>query len=446
MTHAASPTLWTALLSRFALIAGLAAIAWGVHGVTLALITLALGLFVLLIWQTRQCIALNEWLAEPKDENFPDTDGPLGDIFLKLARHLRVDAQQRQEAEADLIFFKEAVEALPDGVVLLDAGHHTLWCNRQAEKHLGLLRERDTGRVIAQIFRQPGFNDFLQRLQTGETFIFSTPPTEGQSRSIALQVVSYGARNRLLVSFDITERQRAEAMRRDFVANVSHELRTPLTVVSGFLEHFTGDADIPVAQRQRFIKLMNDQSQRMLRLVDDLLTLSRLDADDMPPSEENIPLSELIPQLVQEGESLSAGRHVLHLELPAHVHLRGNRHELRSALGNLVSNAIRYTPEGGKIVVRWQQRGLECAFSVQDSGVGIAAEHIPRLTERFYRVDKGRSRDSGGTGLGLAIVKHVLLRHQAKLDITSTEGEGSTFSAVFPAWRCSVSMPADLPT
>ena len=436
MTPPSSPSFWLGLLARLGVFAALALTALWLHGATLALVTLAVGVLLLLVLQTRDLIALNDWLSDPKDENFPSAGGLSGEVFLTLARHLRHDARQRAEAEADLRFFKEAVEALPDGVVLLDPNHITLWCNRQAEKHLGLLRERDTGRVIAQIFRQPGFNDFLQKSESGQTFAFTSNHGEAQPHSFALKIVDYGARNRLLVSFDTTERQRAEAMRRDFVANVSHELRTPLTVVSGFLEHFTGDAEIPVAQRQRFVKLMSDQSQRMLRLVDDLLTLSRLDADDMPPSEEVIPLAELLPQLVQEGESLSAGRHTISLELANGASLRGNRHELRSALGNLVSNAIRYTPEGGKIELRWQRRGLDGIFSVRDSGVGIAAEHIPRLTERFYRVDKGRSRESGGTGLGLAIVKHVLLRHQARLEIVSAEGQGSTFSAVFPEWRC----------
>ena len=441
MTPASTP-LWSNLLIRIGLSTALAGLAWLVHGMTLALTTLALALFITLVLQTRELISLNEWLITPTDDNFPRTGGVLGDIFLRLSRHLREESSKRTTAETDLKFFMEAVEALPDGVVLLDSHHQTQWCNRQAQSHLGLLSERDTGRVISQIVRYPGFNDFLQQSQGETTFVMSAPNAlhspyaDGQVRTLALQLIDYGTRNRLLVSFDITERQRAEAMRRDFVANVSHELRTPLTVVSGFLEHFTGDVDIPVAQRQRFIKLMNDQSQRMLRLVDDLLTLSRLDAEDVPSSEEIISLAELLPSLVQEGEGLSAGRHVISLEVPSGVSLRGNRHELRSAFGNLISNAIRYTPEGGTIKVKWDRRGLDGEFSVQDSGVGIPAEHIPRLTERFYRVDKGRSRDSGGTGLGLAIVKHVLLRHQARLEITSIEGQGSLFCAIFPEWRC----------
>ena len=434
--NADRPPFWQTLLVRLSGIIALAALALLVQGQTLALVTVAMGLLLLLVVQTRDLVALHDWLRDPRDENFPAAGGLWGQVFLVLSRHLRQEGRLKQDAVGELQFFMDAVEALPDGVIVLDPNHQTLWCNRQAEAHLGLQRERDNGRVISQIFRQPGFNDYLLQPNPDQLFTFSTGNGDGKPRTYAIQKIDYGTRNLLLVSFDITERQRAEQMRRDFVANVSHELRTPLTVVSGFLEHFTGDADIPREQRQRFIKLMNDQSQRMLRLVDDLLTLSRLDADDMPPSEEIIPLSELLPQLVQEGESLSAERHRISLDLQSGASLRGNRHEIRSALGNLVSNAIRYTPEGGTIAVRWQRRGLDGVFSVEDSGVGIPPQHIPRLTERFYRVDKGRSRDSGGTGLGLAIVKHVLLRHQAKLEIVSVEGQGSTFSAVFPEWRC----------
>jgi len=436
LTPESHPPFWRTLFSRLSGVIALAVFAWIVHGQTLALIAAIFGLLLLLALQTRDLIALHEWINDPRDERFPTAGGVLGGVFLSLARHLRQEDKRRRDTEDELGFFRDAVEALPDGVVVLDPNHQVLWCNRQAEVHLGLLRDRDHGRVIGQIFRQPGFNDFLQRQKSSGSFVFELGSPDGKPRTCALVKIDYGTGKRLLVSFDITERQRAEAMRRDFVANVSHELRTPLTVVSGFLEHFSSDTEIPVAQRQHFIKLMNDQSQRMLRLVDDLLTLSRLDADDTPPSEEIVPLSELIQQLVQEGEGLSAGRHTIGLEMPIGAILRGNRHELRSALGNLVSNAIRYTPEGGQITVRWERVGLEGVFSVQDSGVGIPAEHIPRLTERFYRVDKGRSRDSGGTGLGLAIVKHVLLRHQARLEITSIEGMGSTFSAVFPEWRC----------
>jgi two-component system phosphate regulon sensor histidine kinase PhoR len=226
-------------------------------------------------------------------------------------------------------------------------------------------------------------------------------------------------------------------MRSDFVANVSHELRTPLTVVSGFLEHFNDDAAMPSEQIRHFARLMSDQTARMLSLVDDLLTLSRLEADDVPTSEETIDMTEMLDRLAELARGLSHGRHRIAVRSDGPA-LRGSRKELFSAFGNLVSNAVRYTPDGGTIDIEWTGPRVDAAdgiFSVRDSGVGIAAEHLPRLTERFYRVDRGRSRDSGGTGLGLAIVKHVLLRHQARLGVDSAPGEGSRFYVGFPAWR-----------
>ncbi|MEF8732193.1 MAG: phosphate regulon sensor histidine kinase PhoR [Candidatus Accumulibacter meliphilus] len=255
-----------------------------------------------------------------------------------------------------------------------------------------------------------------------------------RTRVYTIRVVPLGDANKLLVSLDVTDARRVESMRSTFVANVSHELRTPLTVVSGFLEYFIDDGALDAEQRRQFARRMSEQTARMLTLVDDLLTLSRLEAEDAPASEEAVDMAELLLQLRAEGESLSDGRHRLEVicQGPA---LRGNRKELHSAFGNLVSNAIRYMPAGGEIVIEWAVRDGAGVFSVRDSGVGVAAEHLPRLTERFYRVDRGRSRDTGGTGLGLAIVKHILLRHQASLSIASEVGAGSTFSAVFPDWR-----------
>ena len=434
--------LWRQLGFRLLGVAAAAVLGFIVHGLTLALTTAVVAMAILYVLQTRKLAALSEWIDDPRDERFPSAGGLWGQVFLALSRHLRGLARQRQDAANELLFFKEAVEALQDGVVLLDRHHQVLWCNRRAEQHLGLLRERDTGRVVSQLFRQPGFNTYLNEAAPEKPFVFPLPGVDQRSpRTLALEKIDYGVLNKLLVSYDITDRQRAEAMRRDFVANVSHELRTPLTVVSGFLEHLSDDAQISAAQRQRFVTLMNDQSQRMLRLVDDLLTLSRLDSDETPPNEEAIELPPFLQEIAGEGEGLSDGRHHIELAASAGGQLRGNRHELRSAFGNLVSNAIRYTPDGGNIRIAWERRGLDYVFAVTDSGVGIPAEHIPRLTERFYRVDKGRSRDSGGTGLGLAIVKHVLLRHQARLEIDSRPGEGSTFTAVFPAWRCEPAPP-----
>jgi len=252
---------------------------------------------------------------------------------------------------------------------------------------------------------------------------------------LSIKLIPYGGNKRLLISRDITQFKRIEAMRRDFVANVSHELRTPLTVVSGFVENLEDMPDLNQDSARRALQLMAEQTRRMDSLVADLLTLSRLESEQSPLREETVDIKGLLNEVYQNGKLLSGGLHPMQLEIASAANLLGNRDELHSAFGNLVSNAIRYTPEGGAILLRWFERGGQPVFSVQDSGIGIAAQHIPRLIERFYRVDRSRSRETGGTGLGLAIVKHIAMRHQAKLEVLSEEGNGSTFLLVFPAKR-----------
>jgi two-component system phosphate regulon sensor histidine kinase PhoR len=248
-----------------------------------------------------------------------------------------------------------------------------------------------------------------------------------------IKLIPYAGDKRLLISQDITQLERIETMRRDFVANVSHELRTPLTVVNGFVENLQDMRDLGQEQIQRALHLMAEQTRRMDSLVADLLTLSRLENEQSPLRDEKVDMPQLLDEVYRDGQLLSGGQHVFRMERLSSANLQGNRDELRSAFGNLVSNAIRYTPEGGAILLRWYERGGQGVFSVQDSGIGIATQHLPRLTERFYRVDRSRSRETGGTGLGLAIVKHIAIRHQAKLEVLSEEGKGSTFLLVFEA-------------
>ena len=407
-------------------------LAWAMYGPVWGWAASALGLLLVVIVQTRRLALLAAWIDGPERAEFPDSGGAWGEVFRKLSRKLRFDARSLSEVEASLRAFTEAMDAVPDGLAILDGSHQIQWCNRAAGEHLGVFLPRDRGAIIEQLVRTPGFADYLRRPDRQTPFILQSPAA--RTRVYVLRAVPLGEHNSLLVSLDVTDARRVEAMRSTFVANVSHELRTPLTVVSGFLEHFTDDDTMSAEQRQHFARLMREQTKRMLSLVDDLLTLSRLEAEDAPASEEDVAMDELLAQLLSEGQSLSAGRHrlVVACKGPA---LRGNRTELHSAFGNLLSNAIRYTPAGGEIRIKWQVREGAGVFSVRDSGVGIAAEHLPRLTERFYRIDHGRSRESGGTGLGLAIVKHVLLRHQATLVIKSQVGEGSTFRAEFPGWR-----------
>ncbi|MBI4742155.1 MAG: phosphate regulon sensor histidine kinase PhoR [Betaproteobacteria bacterium] len=418
---------WLALLPRLLLILCAALIARAWLGPVWAWAVAAVGSIFIVLAQTRQLIALAVWLQAPETAGFPDAGGLWGEVFIRLSRRLRADAKAVETASADLSSFREAIQALPEGIVLLDAGQQIRWCNHAAKAHLGIRLPNDAGAIVGQLVRAPGFAEYLRHPDGIAPFVLQ--PQAARARVYELRVVPFGERNKILLSFDVTDAKRVEAMRSDFVANVSHELRTPLTVVAGFLEHFGNDGAMSGEERQHFARLMTDQTSRMLSLIDDLLTLSRLESEDAPASEERIDMDAMLARLSSDGESLSGGRH--HITARAGgPGLRGNWKELHSAFGNLVSNAIRYTPEGGSVHIGWNG-----TFSVRDSGVGVSAEHLPRLTERFYRADRGRSRDTGGTGLGLAIVKHVLLRHQAALHIESQPGAGSTFSAEFPAWR-----------
>lgn len=405
------------------------------------LISIALGIACLVLFflwqgqvvQRRQLLA---WLRYPEQE-IPDGKGAWREVFSVQQQLRKAELLKRAALESQLGRFRLSAEALPDGVILLDDGAHIEWMNTAAAEHFDLSREHDVGTRVSQLIRGSGFHEFIDRFHTGE----SQPPlilnhsSRAQQRTYSLQLVAFAETGILLLSRDITDIAKTETMRRDFIANVSHELRTPITVIAGFLEQLTGEDRPPEPVAQRFTVLMAEQAQRMSRLVEDLLTLSRLEAGSEPLREEIIDVPALIHALRDEGQALSAGRHTLEITETCATRVRGNPDELRSAFGNLVSNAVRYTPEGGTIALRWRVSLDAPSFSVVDSGIGIAPEHITRLTERFYRVDKGRSTATGGTGLGLAIVKHVAARHQATLDIRSQIGQGSTFMLTFPASR-----------
>jgi len=259
---------------------------------------------------------------------------------------------------------------------------------------------------------------------------------------LSLRVVPYGQDDKLLLSRDVTQAEKLETMRRDFVANVSHELKTPLTVVNGFLESIgEGIVKLEEPRGRQALGMMRTQTDRMLRLIEDLLTLSSLETSAVPTHESALDVARLMQQMLQEAQALSAGRHTVLLRSGPPATLYGDEREIASAVLNLVSNAVRYTPEGGYISLAWEVREGEGRISVEDTGIGVEPRHIPRLTERFYRVDTSRSRDTGGTGLGLAIVKHVLTRHQAHLEVDSEMGRGSVFTAVFPQRRVRVQTP-----
>jgi two-component system phosphate regulon sensor histidine kinase PhoR len=393
------------------------------------------------------CRRLETWLhlakGEARTPDAPRLTGLWRELAYRFESALR-ERERRVDQEAQrLAQFLSAIEASPNGVMMLDESDHILWCSRVAADHFALDPQRDLGQRVSNLVRAPEFVAHLQALDpaapndslaaTHEPVLMHSP---ARHLELAVLAVRYGAGLRLVVSQDVTDRQRNDAMRRDFVANVSHEIRTPLTVLVGFIDTL---ADLPLgeAERARVISLMRQQSQRIQSLVDDLLTLARIEGSAPPPPDRWVELAELVDQVQVEAEGLSHGRH--HISwgaVPTGLVVAGNAGELRSALANLLSNAVRYTPEGGSISCSTRlQRDGRLHLEVRDSGIGIAAEHLPRLTERFYRVDGSRSRMTGGTGLGLAIVKHVVQRHGGELQINSQPGQGSRFAVLLPAAR-----------
>ncbi|MGK2950768.1 MAG: phosphate regulon sensor histidine kinase PhoR [Thiobacillus sp.] len=410
-----------------------ALILWAGSGLVTALGFLAgIQAFVMLrrLWQE---FRLSRWLENPDEVTPPDAAGTWGDIFYRLEKLQRRQKASRGQLTSALEQFEHAAMAVPDGMVILDGNEQIEWCNPASRTYMGLDSDRDRGQFIRYLLRQAHFLDFLDAADYSRRLVCKSPIN--RELTLSIQLVPFGEGKKLLVARDITDLERVDAMRRDFIANVSHELRTPLTVVGGFVETLADAPNLPASESRRYFDLMLDHTRRMQHLLDDLLTLSRLESADHTLKDETVNVAELAHALKAEAESLSRGRHRVSLQLDSSAWLKGNLQEIRSALGNLVSNAVRYTPEGGAISLAWREKNGEGVFSVMDTGEGIAAEHIPRLTERFYRVDRSRSRETGGTGLGLAIVKHVLTRHGARLDIRSIPGKGSTFSAVFPASR-----------
>ncbi len=390
---------------------------------------IAFALLAALVYQLRNLRALIDWLDHGDTPDPPRAYGQWDHLHALLHRNHRESARREAELEHSLTRWREAARALPDGVVILD-GDRISWCNDMARVHLDIDPAKDAGLTITHLVRIP---EFVEYLVAGK---FEKPVqlhTGQGDRALSIRVVPYGTEQRLVLSRDITQFERVERMRSEFVANVSHELRTPLTVIAGFLETLRDEQD-PDA-RLRYLDLMTQQSQRMHRLVEDLLTLSALESSPPPPMEDLVDMTALTSRLAAEARALSAGRHRIEVEAAAPVDLVGSEKELSSAFGNLLSNAVRYTPNAGVVRMRWQPAGDGAEFVVEDTGIGIAAEHLPRLTERFYRVDRGRSRETGGTGLGLAIVKHALIRHGGTLQVDSKPGQGSRFTAWFSGAR-----------
>lgn len=379
---------------------------------------------------------LSHWSSLPRQREVPDGLGGWRAPLERLNRFMRQEAADRAEMTAELERVHAAVDLLPDGLVVLDRFNHVQWSNHAAQQLHGIFGTR---RPIDHFVRQTEFLRYLEAQDFSQPVVLSLPSRPG--RLYALRVMPTIESYRLLISRDVTESNRIEQMRRDFVANVSHEIRTPLTVIAGFVDTLL-ELDLAEADRRRCLELAQRQAVTMQRLVEDLLTLATLESATQPAGDEPVDLHALLQALCGEARALSNGRHPIEFDSDeAGVKVLATPSELESAIRNLLSNAVRYTPDGGLIRIEWKGRGTRGepipggTLSVRDAGIGIAPGHLPRLTERFYRVDRGRSRDTGGTGLGLAIVKHIAQRHQATLDIQSRQGSGSTFSLRLPAAR-----------
>lgn len=393
----------------------------------------SLGLLVYIFWHLRQLSQLIHWLENNALDMPPDAHGFWGDVFRHLYRIQRHNRHRHEKLLVLLNRYKESTEAMPDATIILGRNWEIEWLNKKCKNYLGLKPRKDVGQLLTNLIRTPVFLEFLKldNIQAQEKNVLEMNSPDNKKK-LSIRLIPFGKKY-LLIARDISKIQRLREVRKDFVANVSHELRTPLTVISGYLEtlseHLKDDS-----MYSSSIDHMQQQSNRMCRIIEDLLLLSKIEGRekrDKPSDLVNMPA--LIMMLKKEALVLSDNQHTIDVDVEDIQWLQGDENELRSAFTNLISNAIRYTPPGGDITIRWYQgKKNNACFEVEDSGEGIAKNHIARLTERFYRVDVGRSRTSGGTGLGLAIVKHVLNHHDACLVIKSELNVGSVFRCEFP--------------
>ncbi|WP_218312925.1 phosphate regulon sensor histidine kinase PhoR [Alteromonas antoniana] len=391
------------------------------------LFAVALGATVLLIFNYWHLYKLNRWLWHSRKMSPPSVRGVWEHIYEGIYYLQRRNRNKRKELGELVKRFREGSEALPDAAVVVDAKACIIWCNRLARLELGLKWPADAGRRLDNLIRHP---EFIEYFHAGDfKYPIEVPSPTNPAKTFEYRIMPYGEEHLLLVARDVTRVSQLEEMRKDFVANVSHELRTPLTVINGYLELIPADEDDPFMQKA--MTEMSAQTKRMQNLIEDLLVLSRIEASSERIYENVVDMPAILAQIEREAQALNAEKgHTLRFHVDPALRVFGVETELRSACSNLVFNAVHYTPSGGSIDVYWQKQHRDARFAVQDDGDGIAQGHINRLTERFYRVDKARSRKTGGSGLGLSIVKHVLSHHNSQLDITSTVGEGSTFSFI----------------
>lgn len=409
-------------------------------GLQFMLISLCCLFFLWLAGYWYHLFKLVRWLERPKLRNVPQGIGIWNNIFNTLMLQARSRKKRKQKLGVALLRFNRIAETIPEGVLILGQDGHVQWLNHLAAIHLNLVAEQDNNSMLADLIENSDFRRFLDEPATESVNIKLTLENinSGLPRVLNIIRTPFDEQATLIITQDITAAEQLNATRTAFVANVSHELRTPLTVINGFLETLTDMPDLPQEQRQSFIALMSKEGARMNHLLADLLTLSRLENQVVSSvRKQPVNLSTLVEQVVYEAEILSENKHHFICEIAADIWIEGIQQDLYNAFSNLLFNAVRYTPQCGTITIRLyseqdENNYQQAVFQVSDTGPGIAAEHIPHLTERFYRVDSGRSRESGGTGLGLAIAKHALAEHGGKLQIESITGKGSTFSAILP--------------
>jgi two-component system, OmpR family, phosphate regulon sensor histidine kinase PhoR len=410
------------------------AVAWLVgliFGRVWMVLALVLGTYLLI--QLWNLLRLERWLTHRRIETPPDISGPWGEVIAIIDRIYRRKNFHRSQVTSLLREFRRLTTAMPEGAILLGPEHEILWFNGRAAGWLSLHRKRDVGIRIENLIRHPTFVEYLKHGRPVEGVVVYEPVGGGHHLSFTL-VRTQGSERQLLIVRDVSREMRVESIRKDFVANASHELRSPLTVISGYLDALSDDQSLDPAWNSPVLE-MRRQAERMSSIINDLLELSKLESGDRRHIERPVDVAGMLSLLRREAMSLELRPREVNLQLDSDHWLLGAESEIHSVLANLLTNAVKYTPPEGSVTLRWWADKDGGYISVRDTGMGIAAEHIPRLTERFYRVDSGRSREMGGSGLGLAIVKHALHRHEATLSIASVEGKGSTFTCHFPPHR-----------
>lgn len=395
-------------------------------------LTLSVGLAAVVIWHTYFLQRLNKWLWYSRTVHPPRAPGVWGDIYDGIYLTIRRTQVRRRSLALILKRFRQASEALPDAVMILEEDGDLVWCNKLAQIYFGFRWPADQGIPVTNLIRLPKFRKYFDSRSFKEAITIRSPIAK--TRELEVRIMPYGNDQLLLIARDVSQIRKLERMRKDFVANVSHELKTPLTVMQGYLEMMSDSDNLAPERKQKAIRDMSAQTQRMQSMIEQLMQLSRIETQAQEDFTGQVKLSELVSGILNSTRILTEDKkQQLEESVESDIVVLGDSEKLGGAVQNLITNAIKYTPEAGKIEVTLKQTSQGVLFSVQDNGPGIAPEHLPRLTERFYRVDDDRNRDTGGSGLGLAIVKHALEHHRAQLQVESEPDKGSRFYFVLPA-------------